>query len=492
VNVKSSLLKFSFAVILFAVLSYYLIGFEMMVIILLGSLSGVMLLEAITRIRFCRYFRKQTGQLSKEQGNPMVSIHIATCNEPPELVIKTLRAALQLHYSNYEIVVLDNNTTNPALWKPVENFCLRFPEKIVFKHYDKLEGFKAGALNQCLRLMHPRTKYIFTVDADYILKPQSLKTAVTTIEQTNAAVVQFPQHYSMEEERYGIFNELEHFFSGYAQAGNRSLSTLPTGTLSMIRAKSLYKVKGWPTDSLTEDAHLGIKFLSKKFHTYFSSEILGQGIMPGSIIDLRKQRHRWVYGNTQCFLKFCKLAVKDKCKLSVVMQLSAWVNLLSIPIISSILYVLAEIFTNWHISDWIPTLILAQFTIYTVGKLALFLSNKKNTIKFNLGAYLVHMALSFEMAFSPVMALFGMPASFVTTSKFASVSSLKHIPVRIPILLMILSLMLFALGKTGMAVYSLHLSLLFLVSGLYLYFEFTPRTYTQLKMITHENSRSRA
>ena len=122
--------------------------------------------------------------------------------------------------------------------------------------------------------------------------------------------------------------------------------------------------------------------------------------MPGSIADLRKQRHRWVYGNTQCFLKFCSVRVKDQCKLSVFMQLSAWVNLLSFPIVFSLVYILAEIFTNWQISDWIPMLILSQISIYVFGKLFLFLSNSKNTFQYNFKAFLIHIALSFEMAFS--------------------------------------------------------------------------------------------
>ncbi|WP_298523848.1 glycosyltransferase family 2 protein [uncultured Christiangramia sp.] len=474
------------------IISYFAVGFEMTLIITLSLLSLLMLVESIARIRFCRRQNKISSKSSRLQKSPRVSIHIAICNEPSELVIKTIRAALQLNYENYEIVVLDNNTSDKKLWKPVREFCNRYPEKVIFKHFDKLDGYKAGALNQCLKLMHPATEYIFTVDADYILKPDSLCKAVAVIDGTDAAVVQFPQHYTLHHERHGLFNELEHFFSGYAQAGNRSLSTLPTGTLSMVRVESLLSVSGWPTDSLTEDAHLGIKFLSEKFTTYFSNQILGQGVMPGSIADLRKQRHRWVYGNTQCFLKFCSLRVQDQCKLSVFMQLSAWVNLLSFPIVFSLIYILAEIFTGWQISDWIPMLILSQFSIYVFGKLFLFLSNSKNTFQYNFKAFLIHLALSFEMAFSPIMALIGMPASFVTTSKFASVSSLKHIPLRIPTLLFMMTMLLFAVGKTGIAMYSLQVSLLFLLSGIYLYSEFAPKSINQLKILPDENSHSRA
>lgn len=191
--------------------SYVVAGFEISAIIFLGLLSLLMIVESIVRIRFCRRQNNLGSKTSQLQNSPKVSIHIAICNEPSELVIKTIRAALQLQYKNYEIIVLDNNTSDKKLWKPVQQFCNRYPEIVTFKHFDKLEGYKAGALNQCLKLMHPDTSYIFTVDADYILRPDSLNKAVQAIDGTDAAVVQFPQHYSLKHERHGLFNELEHF-----------------------------------------------------------------------------------------------------------------------------------------------------------------------------------------------------------------------------------------------------------------------------------------
>ena len=54
---------------------------------------------------------------------PRVSIHVPTYNEPPQMVIETLNALARLDYDNFEVIVLDNNTPDPAVWRPVEAHC---------------------------------------------------------------------------------------------------------------------------------------------------------------------------------------------------------------------------------------------------------------------------------------------------------------------------------------------------------------------------------
>ncbi len=47
---------------------------------------------------------------------PMVSLHIPAHNEPPELLIRTIKAAELIDYPDFEIIVIDNNTADPAVW----------------------------------------------------------------------------------------------------------------------------------------------------------------------------------------------------------------------------------------------------------------------------------------------------------------------------------------------------------------------------------------
>ena len=80
----------------------------------------------------------------------MVSLHIAAYNEPPDMLIATIRSVEQIDYPNFELVVIDNNTEDEETWRPVEEYC-RDRDRVRFVHVSPLEGYKSGALNLVLR-----------------------------------------------------------------------------------------------------------------------------------------------------------------------------------------------------------------------------------------------------------------------------------------------------------------------------------------------------
>ena len=41
---------------------------------------------------------------------PMISLQIAAYNEPPDMLIETIKSAEFIDYPNFEIVIIDNNT----------------------------------------------------------------------------------------------------------------------------------------------------------------------------------------------------------------------------------------------------------------------------------------------------------------------------------------------------------------------------------------------
>lgn len=53
---------------------------------------------------------------------PFVSIHIPSYNEEPDMLIRTIEHVLKLDYSNYELIIIENNTPDESVWKPVEAF----------------------------------------------------------------------------------------------------------------------------------------------------------------------------------------------------------------------------------------------------------------------------------------------------------------------------------------------------------------------------------
>ena len=63
---------------------------------------------------------------------PKVSVHVPAYNEPPEMLKQTLDALAQLDYPDYEVLVIDNNTEDPAVWRPIQAHCERLGERFRF------------------------------------------------------------------------------------------------------------------------------------------------------------------------------------------------------------------------------------------------------------------------------------------------------------------------------------------------------------------------
>ena len=66
----------------------------------------------------CRFRHSRPLPEADPWYQPFVSLHIAVYNEPPDMLIETIRRAEAIDYPNFEIVVIDNNTKDPAVWRP--------------------------------------------------------------------------------------------------------------------------------------------------------------------------------------------------------------------------------------------------------------------------------------------------------------------------------------------------------------------------------------
>jgi len=108
------------------------------------------------------------------QTKPFVSILVPAYNEPPTILMQTLDTLSHLRYKNFEVLVIDNNTKDASVWKPVETFTRTLGEKFRFFHVDPLSGFKAGAINYLLGRIDPRSEYVAVIDADYLVRSDFL------------------------------------------------------------------------------------------------------------------------------------------------------------------------------------------------------------------------------------------------------------------------------------------------------------------------------
>ena len=233
---------------------------------------------------------------------PMVSIHVPAYNEPPDMLMATLNALAALDYPRYEVVVIDNNTKDEAVWKPVQEHCAVLGDKFRFFHKAPLAGFKAGALNFALSETAPEATIVAVIDSDYCVEPSWLRHLVPQFNHPNVAIVQAPQDYSDASENVFkaiCFAEYRGFFHIGMVTRNERNAIIQHGTMTMVRRSSLEEVGGWSEKTITEDAELGLMIFSAGYQAVYTSKSYGKGLMPDSFLDYKTQRFRWAYGAMQ-------------------------------------------------------------------------------------------------------------------------------------------------------------------------------------------------
>lgn len=233
---------------------------------------------------------------------PRVSIHVPAYNEPPEMMKETLNALARLDYPNYEVVVIDNNTRDPAVWQPVKKHCEQLGAPFRFFHVEPLEGFKAGALNYGLQQADPNAEIIAVIDSDYIVNPNWLRDLAPQFGDEKVAIVQAPQDYSDGDSnafKAMCYSEYSGFFYIGMMTRNERNAIIQHGTMTMVRRKVLEEIGGWAEWCITEDAELGLRIFEQGYEAHYIPYSYGRGVMPDTFIDYKKQRFRWAYGAVQ-------------------------------------------------------------------------------------------------------------------------------------------------------------------------------------------------
>jgi cellulose synthase/poly-beta-1,6-N-acetylglucosamine synthase-like glycosyltransferase/exo-beta-1,3-glucanase (GH17 family) len=233
---------------------------------------------------------------------PKVSVHVPAYNEPPEMLKETLDALAQLDYPNFEVLVIDNNTRDDVVWKPVEAHCATLGERFRFFHVSPLAGFKAGALNFALRNTANDAEIIAVIDSDYKVDRDWLRDMVPSFAEPSMGIVQSPQDYRDEDEnafKAMCYAEYKGFFHIGMITRNERNAIIQHGTMTMIRRTVLEEVGAWAEWCITEDAELGLKVFEKGYQAHYLPRSYGRGLMPDTFIDFKKQRFRWAYGAMQ-------------------------------------------------------------------------------------------------------------------------------------------------------------------------------------------------
>jgi exo-beta-1,3-glucanase (GH17 family)/cellulose synthase/poly-beta-1,6-N-acetylglucosamine synthase-like glycosyltransferase len=282
----------------FIVLGGLLIGMALTSAVLM--IYAVEFSEVMFKRQWRRVYARKTPLPSDQELR--VSIHLACYNEPPDMVIATIESLRNLAYSNYEVIVVDNNTKDESKWKPIEAYMATLPAHFHFYHLPSWPGFKAGALNFALTKTDPTAQVIGVVDADYIVTPDWLSTLVPHFLESEVAVVQAPQaHRDWENNFFARMCNWE--FEGFFRIGmhhrHERNALIQHGTMTLIRHQALSNLGGWSEWCICEDTELGLRLLENNFELRYVDETFGRGLTPANFNALKSQRYRWAFGAMQ-------------------------------------------------------------------------------------------------------------------------------------------------------------------------------------------------
>ncbi|MFC6339397.1 glycosyltransferase [Pseudomonas sp. CCM 7891] len=285
----------------------------------LGALGVfIVLLTEAHELAEAVWTHKRRREFLPVEGNshyrPKVSIHVPCYNEPPEMVKQTLDALAALDYPDYEVLIIDNNTKDPAVWEPVRDYCATLGERFKFFHVAPLAGFKGGALNYLIPHTAKDAEVIAVIDSDYCVSPNWLKHMVPHFADPKIAVVQSPQDYRDQNEstfKKLCYAEYKGFFHIGMVTRNDRDAIIQHGTMTMTR-RSVLEELGWADWCICEDAELGLRVFEKGLSAAYYHDSYGKGLMPDTFIDFKKQRFRWAYGAIQIIKRHTASLLRGK------------------------------------------------------------------------------------------------------------------------------------------------------------------------------------
>jgi cellulose synthase/poly-beta-1,6-N-acetylglucosamine synthase-like glycosyltransferase/exo-beta-1,3-glucanase (GH17 family) len=372
---------------------------------------------------------------------PRVSIHVPCYDEPAPMMIETLNALALLDYENFEVIVLDNNTPSPETWRPVEAHCATLGPRFRFVHMDNVKGFKAGALNEALKLTDPKAEYIAVIDSDYQVEPYWLRRALPFFASPEIALVQGPQDY--RDARESIFKALCYEeYRGFFHIGmverNEHNAIIQHGTMTIVRRKALEEVGGWATWCITEDTELGLKLFEAGYSAAYIPQSLGKGVTPDTLEAFMTQRYRWAYGAMQIMKRHAGAIFLGHTKLSWAQRyqfLSGWLPWIS-DALGLVVTIIALVWTALMIAAPVTfdvpmaalsATALALFAAKMIKTLLLYPQKVRSGVIGAVAASTAGLALTHTVAKAVWAGLFTSGKPFLRTPKCADTASIGQV-----------------------------------------------------------------
>jgi cellulose synthase/poly-beta-1,6-N-acetylglucosamine synthase-like glycosyltransferase len=256
-----------------------------------------------------QYFSGPESQDSAASSPGLVSVVISAHNET-QVIVRCLDSLRASTYQPLEVLIADDASQDHTR-QLVRDYQLRHPDMDLRVYRMRRNIGKGAALSRLLR-RYARGEFAMTLDADSIVRPDTIANALSYFVDPTIAGVAANVRILDDPTILGVLQKLEHMV-GYRSKKTYSLFNCEFvigGVASSYRMDVLRKVGFYDTDTVTEDIGLSIKIISLGNHAHrivYAADVVAMTEGVTSLKGLVRQRYRWKYGCFQNLIKYRRL-----------------------------------------------------------------------------------------------------------------------------------------------------------------------------------------
>lgn len=242
---------------------------------------------------------------------PFVSIIVPVYNEE-KVVQGSIESLLKLNYSNYEIIVVNDGSTDltSELAQEMVGYQDGKHGKVKVSLINKPNGGKSRALNAGIN--YSKAEIVLCMDGDSQLNEDSLALAVKHFVNPAIGAVAGNVKVMNRGKLYTDLQALEYIeglnMARSAQSFLRLVNIIP-GPIGLFRKKAIEQAGFYSPDTFAEDADMTLKILSSGWKIYYEPNAISYTEAPVTLHQLLKQRYRWTRGILQSIKKHKKLLI---------------------------------------------------------------------------------------------------------------------------------------------------------------------------------------
>jgi len=234
---------------------------------------------------------------------PLVSIIVPAYNE--EITgVKTVENLLRSNYNNFEIIFVDDGSTD----KTYELIKASFDGNGKVKIFTKPNSGKAASLNY--GISHANGEIMVCIDADTILDTNAVSRLVVPFMDINVGAVggnvKVGNKINLLTRWQAIEYTTSQNFDRLAYDYINTITVVP-GAIGAFRGSALKEIGGFDVDTLAEDCDLTLRMLRAGYRVRACNDAFAYTEVPESLKMFMKQRFRWSFGIMQSFWKHREL-----------------------------------------------------------------------------------------------------------------------------------------------------------------------------------------